>query len=156
MANTKPFFWESKAHIKTLQNFSPYIWVSYKFVLKSVKSLNRILWATECWFKALKCQIWLTNTKPFSWENEANLETLQKLSMYVSFLSICFEVCQKPKPNLSWKARQTLKLSKKFLPIFEFSINLFRNLGNISVDWDYYSCEFFECWIFNCQIFNWR
>ena len=100
MASTKPFFWENKANLETLQKPTPYIWVSYIFVLKSVNSLNRILWATEYWFKALKCQIWLTNTKPFSWENEANLETLQKLSMYLSFLSSCFEVCQKPKSNL--------------------------------------------------------
>ena len=29
---------------------------------------------------ALKCQIWLTNTKPFFWKNEANVETLPKPS----------------------------------------------------------------------------
>ena len=83
LTNTKPFFWESEANVETLQKPSPYIWVSYKFVLKSVKSLNRILWATEYWFKALKCQIWLTNTKPFSWESEANVEYLQKPSSYI-------------------------------------------------------------------------
>ena len=60
-----------------------YIWVSYKFVSKSEKSLNRISWATKYWFKALKCQIWLTNTKPFFWKSEANVETLQKPSPYI-------------------------------------------------------------------------
>ena len=80
LTNTKPFFWELEANSETLQNFSSYNWVYYTFVLKSVTSLNRILGATEYWFKALKCRIWLTNTKPIFWENEANFETLQKLS----------------------------------------------------------------------------
>ena len=83
LTNTKPFFWESEANVETLQKPSPYIWVSYKFVLKSVKSLNRILWATEYWFKALKCKIWLTNTKPFFWESKANIKILQKRSLYI-------------------------------------------------------------------------
>ena len=38
-----------------------------------------MLWAMEYWLKALECQIWLTNTKPFFWESEARLKTLQKL-----------------------------------------------------------------------------
>ena len=42
-----------------------YICVSYKFVLKSAKSLNPIFWATESWFKDLKQRMWFTNTKPF-------------------------------------------------------------------------------------------
>ena len=75
LTNTKPLFWESEANVETFQKLSPYIWVCYKFVLKSVKSLNRILWATEYWFKTIKCQIWLTNTKPFFSESEANVET---------------------------------------------------------------------------------
>ena len=83
LTNTKPFFWKSKGNVETLQNHSPYTWVSRNFVLKSVKSLNRILWALEYWFKALKCQMWLTNTKPFFWESEGNVETLQKRSPYV-------------------------------------------------------------------------
>ena len=83
LTNTKPFFWKSKANVKTLQKLSLYIWVSYRFVLKSVNSLYRIFLATEYWFKTLKCQIWLTNTKPFFWEIEANVETLQKLSPYL-------------------------------------------------------------------------
>ena len=84
LTNTKPFFLESKANVQTLQKLSLYIWVSYKFLLKSVKSLNRILWVTEYWFKSLKCQNWLTNTKRFFWGNEANVETLQKLSPCIS------------------------------------------------------------------------
>ena len=78
LTNTKSFFWESKANVETLQKSSLYIWVFYKFVFKSVKTLTRFLWATEYWFKVLKCQNWLTNTKPLFWENEANVETLQK------------------------------------------------------------------------------
>ena len=76
-------FWQSEANVETLQKRSPYIGVSYKFVLKSVKSLNRILWATEYWFRASKSQIWLRNTKPFFWDSEANVETLQNSRPYI-------------------------------------------------------------------------
>ena len=94
--NTKPFFWESKANIETLQNFSLYIWGSYWFVLKSVKSLNRIWWATEYWFKALKCQIWLTNTKTtFLGKQGKPWNAPKTFSLYWSFLWSCFEAWQK-------------------------------------------------------------
>ena len=99
LTNTKLFFWESKSNLKTLQNPCLYIWVSYKFVLKSEKSLNRILWATEYWFKALKCQIWLANTKPFFWESEANVKTLQKPSSYIWF---SYKFVLKSGEHLSW------------------------------------------------------
>ena len=52
-ANIKPFFWESEKNHGTLQKLSPYNGLSYKFVLKSVESLNRIFWVIEYWFKAL-------------------------------------------------------------------------------------------------------
>ena len=81
LMNTKPLFWESEANVETLQKTSLYIWVSYKFVLKSEKNLNRILWATEYWLRALKCRFWLTNTKSFFWESKTNVETLQKFSL---------------------------------------------------------------------------
>ena len=38
--NTKPFFWENQANVKTSRKLSPYIGVFYKFVSKSVKSVN--------------------------------------------------------------------------------------------------------------------
>ena len=82
----KPFFWDSEAKLETLQKLYPYIGVSYKFVLKSVKTLNQIFLTMHYWFKSLECQIWLTNTKLFFWESEAKLETLQKLSPYVGIL----------------------------------------------------------------------
>ena len=41
----KAIFWESEENVETLPKPSRYIRVSYKFVLKPVKSLNRILWA---------------------------------------------------------------------------------------------------------------
>ena len=81
--NTKPFFWENEANLGTHQILSPHIGVSYKFVLKSAKTLNRIFWAMEYWFNALECQIWFMNTKSFSWESEAKLETLLKPSPYI-------------------------------------------------------------------------
>ena len=42
LTNTKPFFWESEANLETLQKLSARIGVTYKFVLKSVESLNRL------------------------------------------------------------------------------------------------------------------
>ena len=94
LTNTKPFFWKNQANAKTLQNCSSYIWISYEFFLKSVTSLNRILWTMEYWFKALNAK--------FGWR-------IQK--------------------HFSGKAKQTSKLSKNFLHIFEFPINLFRSLS---------------------------
>ena len=85
--NTKPFFWESEANLKTLWKLSPYIGVSYRFAWKSPKSLNRTFWSMEYWFKALECQIWLMNTKPFFWKSETNLETLQNLFLHIGVSS---------------------------------------------------------------------
>ena len=76
LAIKKPYFWESKANFEPFQKLFPNIWASYKFVLRSVNRLNRIFWAMEYWFTALKCQIGLTNTKPFFWKSAANFETL--------------------------------------------------------------------------------
>ena len=83
LGNKKPFIWESEANSKTLQDSSSYISVSYKVVVKSLKNQNRILWVTEYWFKALKCQISLTNTKPFFWENEVSIVTFSEVSSYI-------------------------------------------------------------------------
>ena len=95
LTNTKPVFWESETNVQTLQKRSPYIGVSYKFILKSVKSLNQTLWVTESWFKALECQIWLTITKPFFWENEKRGKRWnfsKTFCLYLGFLYVCFEV----------------------------------------------------------------
>ena len=48
----KAIFLGKQGNLKTHPKFNPYIAVSYKLVLKSVKSLNRISWAMEYWFKA--------------------------------------------------------------------------------------------------------
>ena len=84
LTNTKPFFLESETNLGTLQKVSPYTGVSYRFLLKSAKGLNRIFWVIEYWFKALECQIWSTNTKPLCWKSQAKLETLQKLSPFIA------------------------------------------------------------------------
>ena len=99
LTNTKPFFWESKANLETLQILSRYIWDSYKFVLTSVKKLNRIFWAIEYWLKALKWQICLRNTEPFFWESEADIETLQKLSPNID---VTYKLVLESGQNLSW------------------------------------------------------
>ena len=40
--NTKSCFWKNEAKLQTLQKLSPYIGVSCKLLLRSVKSFNRI------------------------------------------------------------------------------------------------------------------
>ena len=78
-------------------------------------------------------------------------------SLYLSFLSICFEVCQKPQSNLmnleimvqgfkkakfvgriqnyfSAKTRQIKKLFQNLLPIFEFPVNLFWSLSKALIE----------------------
>ena len=145
-------FWESEAKLQTLQKFSPYIWISYKLVLKSLKSLNRIFWKIEYWFKALEWQIWSMNTKPFFWESEAKLQTLQKLSLYIAvfykfvlksvkdlnrifwvieywFKAVECQIWSTNTNHFSEKARQNFKLCKNFLPTLEFPISLFWSLS---------------------------
>ena len=112
LVNTTPVFWESEANVQTLQKRSPYIGVSYKFVLKSVKSRNRILWACGYWFNALKCQIWLTNTKPSFWQNEVNIETVQKR---FSYLGVSYKFVYKSvrtKNRILWATKYWFKALK--------------------------------------------
>ena len=54
--NTQSFFWENGTNLQILEKLSPYIGVSDKFVLKSVKSLNRIFWVIEYWLKFLEAK----------------------------------------------------------------------------------------------------
>ena len=51
--NTKSYSWENEAKLQTVQKLCPHIGILYKFVLKSLESLNRILRVMEHWFKAL-------------------------------------------------------------------------------------------------------
>ena len=84
----KTIFQEKRDKLFSSSKTFSYIGVSDKFVLKSVKSLNKILWVIEYWFEALECQIRSKNLKPFFWESEAKLETLQKLSLYIG---VCYK-----------------------------------------------------------------
>ena len=81
--NTKPFFSESETDLVTPKKLTHSIRVFYKFILKSVKSLTRTLWAMEHWFNDSEYQICSMNTKPFFWERKTNLGTLQKLCRYI-------------------------------------------------------------------------
>lgn len=72
------FSLESKTDLEIFQKISAHIGVIYKPVLESVKTLNPIFEVTEYWYKAEKCQISSTNTKPYFWENLANLKIFQK------------------------------------------------------------------------------
>ena len=149
--NTKSCFWESEEKLQTLQKLSPYISFSHKFVVKPVKSLNRIFWAMQYCFRTLECRIWSTNTKPFLWESEGKLETLLKLSLYIG---VYYKIVLKFVKTLSrifwvmeywlkdwecqiwltiaqpffWESEQSLKLSKNFLRILGFCINFFWSL----------------------------
>ena len=101
-ANTKLFFWETEAKFETLQKLSPYLWVTYRFVLKCVKSRNRTFWATEYWLKTLEYKIWLTNARPFFSENRRNLGTLQKFSPYIGFTYNVVLKCVKGRNRIFW------------------------------------------------------
>ena len=48
----KTIFVKNETNLETFQKRFPYTRVSYKSVLKSVKSLNRFFWAMEFWLKA--------------------------------------------------------------------------------------------------------
>ena len=122
--------------------------ISYKFILKSVKSLNRIFWTMEYCFRALECQIWSTNTELFYWQLRLTLKFVKIFAPILGFVvnlfwslskaliktseypSIGSRLCnvkfgRQRSNHFSGKLRETLKLFKNFLLIFEFSINLF-------------------------------
>ena len=131
--NTRPFFWEIEANLEPPEKLSPYIGIYYNFVLKSVKSLNRIFWIMEHWFKALEWQIWFMIKKHF-FRSRRNLWALQKLSpcIGVSFKKF-FEVFEKPKSNILsywilvqsfpffWEIDANLQIPQKHFPFIEVS-----------------------------------
>ena len=49
---------------QTLRRIPLHVGISNKLDLKTSKRLNLTLWAIECWYKAQKCKIPSTNTKP--------------------------------------------------------------------------------------------
>ena len=63
----------------------PYFEVSYKFRLKSVKSLKEIFWIMEYWFMALECQIWSTNTKNIFAKTRQTLEIIKNFLLLLQF-----------------------------------------------------------------------
>ena len=94
----------------------------------------------------LEYKIWLTNTKPFFWESQGKLETLEKLSLYVrvayKFVLKCLKSQIEPSgpcnivsrlENAKFvrqlenyflgKARQSFKFSKNVLSMLECPIN---------------------------------
>ena len=90
------FSLESKTDLEIFQKISAHIGVIYKPVLESVKTLNPIFEVTEYWYKAEKCQIWSTNTKPYFWENLTLKFSKKKFCPpYWSFLKSYSEVFQK-------------------------------------------------------------
>ena len=91
----KTIFLESQTKLQTLQKLSPYIGGCYKFVLKSVKTLNRIFLAMENWFKSLECQVWWTNTNHFSGKVRQSFK-LSKIFLLILGLPI----------NLFWSVRE--------------------------------------------------
>ena len=121
--------------------------VCYKFFFSVSQELNWIFWVFEYWFKALQCQNWSTNKKPFFSKTKPNLGTLKKLSLCFrfsynfspkSFKGICpifwwlnigstlfnGKFSQRIQVQFSGKARQALKFSKNYHPILKFPITL--------------------------------
>ena len=95
------FFWGNRTNLETLQKFSPYIGVSYNFVLKCVKGRNRIFWVIEYWYKALEWQIWSTNRKLFFFgKARQSFKFSKNVLSILEFPTNCSEVCQRPKSNL--------------------------------------------------------
>ena len=95
LPNTKPLFWESKVKVKTLHKLSPYIWLPYKFFLKSVKKpeLNlRINGILVQGFKMAKTI--------FLGKRGKNWNFLKTCSFDLSFLLNCVEVYHKLESNL--------------------------------------------------------
>ena len=107
----KLFFWKSEANIETFQKLLSHIGVPYKLVLGSIKSLNRIFWVIEYWYKAQKCKIWSTNAKLFFWKSEANLEASQKIcSQFV--VSYKFLLKSVKSLNQTWAIEYQRKFKK--------------------------------------------
>ena len=78
--NTKPFLREVETNLETSQKTFSQFGHSYKFILKSLKSLHGIFWAAEYWLNTRNFQVYSTNRKLFFWSRKKNFETLQKVS----------------------------------------------------------------------------
>ena len=74
--NAKTFPGKTRQTFSLYWKISPYIGIFYKFVLKSPKSLNRIIWMIEYWYKAPKCK--------FSWQMQNNFSRKTKQTLKVS------------------------------------------------------------------------
>ena len=85
---SRPFLWESDAKLETFQKHSLYIGVFYKSALNSVKTLNRIFWAKEYWFKALY------NLK-FGQRIQNHFSGKARLTLKLFEKFFCFRVCEK-------------------------------------------------------------
>ena len=141
---------KSEVKLETPQKVSRYNSVSYKFVLKSVKSQNRICSVIQYQFKASACKIWWTKTKLFFWETKTIFPLLEKLflSIGVSYKFLLKSIkrlnrifwaqedlfkASKFGPSIqnhfSGKARQSLELSRNCLCILDLSIYLFGSLS---------------------------
>ena len=152
LMNAKSFFWENVANRKTLQNLSSYVGISYKFFLKSVKSLNPLFWVIKYWFKAFEYQIWSTNTKSLSEEVRQTLELFKSFLPTLQFPTNLFwslskasiessvwsnirlrvyndKNCRRIQAHFSGKLRPISKLCKSFVLMLEFPINSFWSLS---------------------------
>ena len=184
LRNTKSFFQESETNVETLQKLYLYIWTCYKFVLQSVRSLRRIFWASEYWLKSLKCQIWLTNTKPFSWESKANLETRQKLSPYISvcykfflkfvnslnriframeywFKALKYQIWLRNRKPFFWERKPNFEtLHKLYLYIWICYKFVFQSVK--SLNWIFWASKYWfkswkcQIWLTNTKPFSWE
>ena len=89
----KTIFWGKKCKFWNFPKSFSYIAVSYKFGLKSAKSLNRIFWAIEYWFKTEDTKFGqriqnhfsgkTRQSNSFFWKTKDDLETFQKCSSHI-------------------------------------------------------------------------
>ena len=83
--NTKLFFLENEATLS--DEPSPYIWGSYKFILKSGKSLNRIFWAYGILIQGFKMPNLFGEYKAIFLRKQGTYQNSPKLfSLYLSFV----------------------------------------------------------------------
>ena len=127
---------------------SSLIEVLYKLVLGSVKSLSRIFWVIEYWYKTQECKSWWANTKTIMLAKQRKTWSFSKQFLFISEFSIespnkleyseRSNICTRLKNNkfgqrmqnhFSGKTKQTLKLSSNVLPTLKIPINLFWSLS---------------------------
>ena len=86
--------------LKLSKKASLYIWISYKFLLKSVKILKWIWWATDLASRIQNGKFGWQIQNYFSGKARETFKLPKNFLRIFEFSIIYFEVCQEPKSNL--------------------------------------------------------